>query len=56
MPWGSGGANSNGGGKGPWKSGNPGPWGPGPANSRQPDIGEWLRNLGERFGKLPPRG
>ncbi len=52
MPWGNGG---NTGGKGPWGSGSPGPWGSGPSNSRQPDVGEWLRRLGDRFGKLPPR-
>ena len=51
MPWGNGG---NTGGKGPWGSGSPGPWGSGPGNQRPPDVAEWLRRLGERFGKLPP--
>ncbi len=51
MPWGSGGSTGGGsGGKTPWKSSNPGPWGPGPTNPRQPDLGEMLGRLKDRFG------
>ena len=54
MPWGNGGGGTGGG--GPWKPGNPGPWGQGPNNPRQPDVGEWLRRLLERFNSFLPGG
>ena len=56
MPWGTGGGNGGPNGNSPWKPGNPGPWGQRPNNPRQPDIGEWWRQLQDRFGKRPPGG
>ncbi len=53
MTWNNGGRNTGGGG---WKPGNPGPWGQGPNNRRQPEFGEWLRQLQDRLRNVSFRG